>query len=91
MSGYDIQKNASALVEAFRKKVLIKRHVGYFIELEVAGNRVDIDYLGKGIWGVDPTFTSSMVCYAAKREKYADFMLILSEFNVKSHKRYLKA
>lgn len=91
MSGYDIQHNSRALVAVFQNKFPVMRHVGNFLEVSVACERVDLDYMGEGIWGVDPVFTSNMVCYTLKREAYARFMLLLSDFNVKSHKRYVKA
>lgn len=90
-NNYDIQHNSRALAEVFRNKFPVIRHVGNFLEVSVACVRVDLDYMGEGIWGVDPVFTSNMVCYGLNRDAYARFMLLLSDFNVKSNKRYLKA
>jgi hypothetical protein len=93
-NSYDIQKNAAMLVDhlcaADLYRMRIVRQAGYFLELSLNDARLDLDYMGEGVWGIDPVFTSSMVCYLENKRLYARVCALLSEFNVKSHNRYNK-
>lgn len=47
-------------------------------------------YTDNGIWAVDTCFTTSNICHFSNKYAYGDVTLLLSKFNVKSNKNYVK-
>lgn len=88
---YDIQKNAHELATLLHSRYIIMRQQHYFIQVELTIDvRIDLDYMGNGVWGIDPCFTSSQIANCSNKKEYSEFLLMLSEFNIASSKRYKK-
>lgn len=95
---YDIKANTDKLAITFVKELFeIKRNNDNSLTVALkyddgAELNVGINYGGNGIFVVDPhaLFSSSQLGGFRYIEKYSKVCLILSQFNVASHKRYIK-
>lgn len=60
--------------------------------IHISKNDVEIQlmYTDEGVWAVDTCFTSGNLCHFSNKWFYSKISILLSKFNVKSNKNYLK-
>lgn len=95
---YDIKANTDKLVIAFvKERFKVKRNNDNSLTVVLkyddgAELNVGINYSGDGIFVVypHPLFSSNQLGGFRYIKKYGKVCLILSQFNVASHKRYIK-